>query len=93
MSATPKRHPFRSLKSPKIDEKTNPETKPPNNINKCLRVTFFSDFGSQLGPWEGVHEVTFSRFVELWAVLGPKWLQYLPQEPPGLTQASIFTDF
>ena len=54
---------------------------------------FFSNFSSQLGPWGGVDELTFSSFVQLWAVLGPKCLQDLPQEPPEPPQASIFTDF
>ena len=44
-------------------------------------------------PWEGVHELTFSTFFEFWAVLGPKCLQELSQEPPELPQASIFDAF
>ena len=44
-------------------------------------------------PGGGVLQVTFSRFFELWAVLGPKWLPGLPQEPPGPPRASICTDF
>ena len=33
----------------------------------CPGNIFFSNFGSQLGPWGGVHEVTFSKIFELWA--------------------------
>ena len=54
---------------------------------------FFSNFGSQLAPLGGgVRELIFSSFFEIWAVLGPKCLQELPQEPPEPPQASIFTD-
>ena len=45
-------------------------------------------------PWGGgVREITFSTFFELWAVLGPKCLQELSQEPPEPPQASIFNAF
>ena len=45
------------------------------------------------GSQGGVREVTFSTFFELWAVLGPKCLQELSQEPPEPVQASIFHAF
>ena len=57
----------------------------------------WEDFSSQLGPCGGVHQVTFSRFFEPWAFLGPKCLQNPPQEPPGPPQdhprASFLTNF
>ena len=93
MSATPKRHQFRSLKSPKIVEKSRLEKYLLKNDKKCLQITFLSNFGSPLVPRGGVLEVTFLRFFELWALLAPKCLQVLPQEPPGPPQASIFIDF
>ena len=91
MSATPKRHQFRSLKSPNIDEKTRFKKQLQKNDTKRLQITFFSNFDSQLDPLGGVDELTFSSFFQLWAVLGPKCLQDLPQEPPEPPQASIFT--
>ena len=93
MSATPKRHQFRSLKSPKIVEKSRLEKYLQKNDKKCLQITFLSNFGSPLVPRGGVLEVIFLRFFELWALLAPKCLQVLPQEPPGPPQASIFIDF
>ena len=93
MSATPKRHQFRSLKSPKIVEKSRLEKYLQKNDKKCLPITFFSNFGSPLVPRGEVLEVTFLRFFELWALLAPKCLQVLPQEPPGPPQTSIFIDF
>ena len=74
-------------------EKTILKHKPLKNDKKYVQVTFFSDFGSQLGPWGATRELTFPTFFELWAVLGPKCLQELPQEPPEPPQASILTDF
>ena len=53
-------------------------------------IKFWFPTGPQGG---GVLEVTFLRFFELWALLAPKCLQVLPQEPPGPPQASIFIDF
>ena len=93
MSATPKRHQFRSLKSPKIVEKSRLEKYLLKNDKKCLQITFLSNFGSPLVPRGGVRECTFSCFFELWAILGPKCLQGLHQEPPEPPQASLFTDF
>ena len=58
----------------------------------CPGNIFFSNFGSQLGPWGGVHEVTFSKIFELWAVLGPKCFQERSQESPKPPQASICKD-
>ena len=94
MPATPTRHQFRSLKSPKIDEKTNPEAKPQKKPPKMPPGNFFLRFWLPTWPLGmGVREVTFFRFFELWALLGPKCLQELPQEPPGPPQVSIFIDF
>ena len=45
------------------------------------------------GPQGGVRRSHFFRFFELWALLAPKCLQVLPQEPPGPPQTSIFIDF
>ena len=50
MSATPKRHQFRSLKSPKIVEKSKLEKYLQKNDKKCLQITFLSNFGSPLVP-------------------------------------------
>ena len=50
MSATPKRHQFRSLKSPKIVEKSRLEKYLLKNDKKCLQITFLSNFGSPLVP-------------------------------------------
>ena len=63
------------------------------SATKCLQVTFLSNFGCPSGSLGGVDELTFSSFFELWAVLGPKCLQELPQEPPEPPQASTFTNF
>ena len=63
------------------------------SATKCLQITFLSNFGSPLVPRGGVRECTFSCFFELWAILGPKCLQGLHQEPPEPPQASLFTDF
>ena len=93
MSATPKRHQFRSLKSPKIVEKSRLEKYLLKNDKKCLQITFLSNFGSPLVPRGGVRECTFSCFFELWAILGPKCLQGLHPEPPEPPQASRYTDF
>ena len=38
------------------------------SATNCLQVTFWSNFGSQLAPWGGVRELTFSSFFQLWAV-------------------------
>ena len=53
MSATPKRHQFRSLKSPKIVEKSRLEKYLQKNDKKCLPIAFFSNFGSPLVPRGG----------------------------------------
>jgi hypothetical protein len=50
MSATPKRHQFRSLKSPKIVEKSKLEKYLQKNDKKCLQITFLSNFGSPMVP-------------------------------------------
>ena len=67
-----------------------------NNHKKTSKNTSGSLFSPilapNLAPGGGVHQVTFSRCFQLWAVLGPKWLPGLPQEPPEPPQASIFTD-
>ena len=45
-----------------------------------------------LPTWVLGGQVTFFIFFELWAVLGPKCPQELPQESPEPPQVSIFTD-
>ena len=47
----------------------------------------------QQGGQERSTNYLFSTFFELWAVLGPKWLPGLPQEPPEPPQASVFIVF
>ena len=84
MSDTSKKHQFRTLNSSKIDEKKRDSKKAAKKQLKYLQVTFFSDFGSQTGSLGGVLELTFLRFFQLWAILGPKGLKELPQGPPDL---------
>ena len=94
MSATPKRHQFRSLKSPKIVEKSRLEKYLQKKRQKMPPDHIFIKFWFPTGPQGGgVRECTFSCFFELWAILGPKCLQELHQEPPEPPQASLFTDF
>ena len=81
MSATPKKHQFWSLKSLKIDEKSDLEKQLIQNSIKCLQITFFSNFGSQLGPWGGSANALFRWCLSFWAVLGPTCLQELPKSP------------
>ena len=63
------------------------------SAKKCLQVTLSPILAPNLPPGWGVEIRFFSTFFELWAVLGPKCLQDLPQESPEPPQASIFTDF
>ena len=79
MSATPKRHQFRSLKSPKIVEKSRLEKYLQKNDKKCLQVTFLSNFGSPLVPRGGGPRMHF--FVFFWA-LGHLGAQMPPGAPP-----------
>ena len=63
------------------------------SATKCLQITFFKNFGSPLGPWGVSKRRFFQAFFQLWALLGTKCLQELPQESPEPPQASIFDSF
>ena len=78
MSATPQRHPFRALKSYKIDKKTILKHKPLKNDKQYVKVTFFSDFGSQLSPLGGSTKSLFRPFFNF----GPSWDQNASQVSP-----------
>ena len=69
MSATPKRHQFRSLKSPKIVEKSRLEKYLLKNDKKCLQITFLSNVGSPLVPRGGSANALFRVFFNF----GPSW--------------------
>ena len=74
MSATPKRHQFRSLKSPKIVEKSRLEKYLQKNDQKCLPITFLSNFGCPAGSLGVGSDSHFSTFFELGTVWEPKCL-------------------
>ena len=93
MSSPSKRHQFRTLKSPKIDEKTRLKKQLLKKDTKRLQITFFSNFDSQLDPLGGSTNSLFQAFFSFGPSWGPNASQDLPQEPPEPTQASIFTDF
>ena len=63
------------------------------SATKCLQIAFLSNFGSPLGPWGVSNFLIFRAFFQLWALLGTKCLQELPQESPEPPQASIFVSF
>ena len=79
MSATPKRHQFRSLKSPKIVEKSKLEKYLQKNDKKCLQITFLSNFGSPMVPRGVGSDSPFGVF--FWA-LGHLGAQMPPGAPP-----------
>ena len=79
MSATPKRHQFRSLKSLKIVEKSKLEKYLQKNDKKCLQITFLSNFGSPLVPRRVGTDSLF--WVFFWA-LGHLGAQMPPGAPP-----------
>ena len=81
MSGTSKSHQFRSLKSPKIDETTDFGKQPLKNDKKCLQVTVFSDFSSQLGPRGGSTDSLFRLFESFGQSWGPKASKSLPKSP------------
>ena len=60
--------------------KTNSKKTTKNLINHIFSQLLVP----KLGHWGGVLELTFWRFFQLWAILGPKCFQELPQEPPDL---------
>ena len=97
MSATPKRHQFRNLKSPKIVEKSRLEKYLQKNDKKCLPIAFFSNFGSPLIPRGGGSSKSlfsgFLSFGHFWRPNASRCSPKSPQDRPRPPFLSILGSF